>query len=86
MNLSNLNEGDLVIFKNGDEREVKRVYRYRDGLFDLGFNKLVLGRTSKSTTWVYQEDGKYDRDNLSEWANDIVKIIKKDVDIQVAAE
>lgn len=86
MNLSELNEGDIVIFRNGDECEVKRVYRYRDSLFDLGFNKPVLGRNSKSTIWVYQEDGKYDRDNLSDWANDIVKIIKKDVDTQLLAK
>lgn len=86
MNLSDLNEGDIVVFRNGDERRVVRVYRYDCGLFDIGFNKSVLGRTCKNVTWNYRRDGKYDRNDLDEWANDIMKIIKKDVDTQVAAE
>ena len=86
MNLSDLNEGDVVVFRNGDERKVKRVYRYDCGLFDVGFDKSVLSMSCKSTTWNYQRDGKYDREDLSLWANDIMKIIKKDVDTQIAAE
>lgn len=86
MNLIDLNEGDVVVFRNGDERKVKRVYRYDCGLFDIGFDKSVLGRSCKNITWNYRSDGKYDRDNLDEWANDIVKIVKKDVDTQIAAE
>jgi hypothetical protein len=86
MNLIDLNEGDVVVFRNGDERKVKRVYRYDCGLFDISFDKSVFGRSSKSITWNYRSDGKYDRDDLDEWANDIMKIIKKDVDTQIAAE
>lgn len=86
MNLSDLNEGDVVVFRNGDERKVMRVYRYDCGLFDLAFNKSVLGCTSNSITWNYRRDGKYDREDFNEWSNDIMKILKKDVDTQAAAE
>lgn len=86
MNLIDLNEGDVVVFRNGDERKVKRVYRYDCGLFDIGFDKSVLGHSCKSITWNYRSDGKFDREDLDEWANDIMKILKKDVDIQIIAE
>ena len=86
MNLIDLNEGDVVVFRNGDERKVRRVYRYDSGLFSITFNKSIVGKSCKSASWVYQRDGKYDREDFNEWANDIMKIIKKDVDTQVAAE
>lgn len=85
MNLIGVKRGDLVIFKNGDEREVRNVHRY-DSLLDIIFDKPVFGRLNTSLSRNYFLDGRYQRDDLDEWANDIVKIIKKDVDTQVAAE
>ena len=86
MNLFDLNEGDVVVFRNGDERKVLNIYGYENGSFNVGFDKSVLGLSCKSISWIYRRDGKYDRDNLDEWANDIMKILKKDVDTQVAAK
>ena len=65
MNLRNLNEGDLVIFKNGDERKVRSVYMFDRGVFDVRFDKPTLGRVNTSSSWIYQRNGKYDRDDLS---------------------
>lgn len=86
MNLNDLKKGDIVLFENGDERKVRYISKYDSGEFNVCFWKAVLGRVQRSISWTYREDGKYDRDDLSEWANDIVKIIKKDVDTQAAAE
>lgn len=86
MNLFNLNEGDVVVFRNGDERKVRYVHRYDCGLFSITFDKPVFGMSCKSVTWNYCRDGKYDRDDFSKWANDIMKLLKKDVDTQVEAE
>lgn len=84
--LSKIQKGDVVVFRNGDERKVRGVYMYDRGVFDVHFDRPIFGRVNTSSSWIYQRDGKYDRDDLSEWANDIVKIIKKDVDTQFAAE
>lgn len=86
MNLSDLDEGDVVILRNGDERKVRSVYMCDQGVFNVHFDRPILGRVNTSSSWIYQRDGRYDRDDLDEWANDIMKIIKKDVDTQVAAE
>lgn len=73
--LENVKEGDLVIFKDSEERRIDCIGRGYETI-TFGFNKPVDCQTTGGITssfWTYKYDGKWDGDIQDR--NDIVKVI-----------
>lgn len=75
VDLSNIKNGDVVIFKNGELAKVKYFSIYENNKFDIYFDRPIFGRVNKSNNWSYFRNGIWVRPDLQTPCNDIVKIL-----------
>lgn len=79
--LEHVKEGDLIVFKNGQEAFVTKVNHSEDEGYNLCFSIKIscfLKDGNRSNSWNYDKSGRWCRDSnftLLEKYNDIVKVV-----------